>query len=64
MPASFKAGDVVQQKMPAPLCGIVVKFGEVEGELGYCIQLANGDQKWFRESELVAAQVPDEPEAP
>jgi hypothetical protein len=59
MPANFKVGDKVCQKMPAPIKGAVVQFGAVEGEFGYCIRYTSavGDvtERWFRESELEAA---------
>lgn len=57
MPASFKVGDKVRQKMPAPLRGVVVAFGsDVGGELGYRITFEEADggtgERWFPESQL------------
>jgi hypothetical protein len=52
MPANFKQGDKVKQAQPAPFAGEVVKFGLVENELGYLVADGNGNEHWFKESDL------------
>ena len=59
MPASFRKGSKVRQRQPAPVQGEVVRMGMVEDELGYLVVTEEGNEAWFRESDLVA--VDEEP---
>jgi hypothetical protein len=52
MPANFKVGSKVQQVLPVPIQGEVVRIGMVEDELGYLVRSSDGSERWFKESDL------------
>ena len=54
MAAKFKIGAQVRQVMPVPLEGTVVKLAVVEDDLGYLVEMPDGNQRWFKEDQIEA----------
>lgn len=64
--STFKKGDAVRQKMPAPIRGVVAGFhaDQETGALQVCVEFGEGDgagKRYFDAEQLEA--VPTEPAA-
>lgn len=52
MAAKFKVGAAVRQVPQEPVTGTVVKLAVVDDDLGYLVQLPDGNQRWFKEDQI------------